>query len=165
MMLESFLVAWDSSVLELDCMHSDFDFEDWVYREINIQIFSKGYGAIIFGLLDLIWKWSIHFFISCNANDSTQKTDSLMGMRYLHICNLIFDLQRKPCRDFAFSGVYLPVLNIICSLLAVLHFCFVYVFESFYCSFLKLFSGKGHSGVCAEVGSVTGLLNRCWLSL
>jgi len=45
-MLESFLVAWDSSVLELDCMHSDFDFEHWICRETNIQIFSNAYGKI-----------------------------------------------------------------------------------------------------------------------
>lgn len=82
------------------------------------------------------------FFISCNANDSTQKTDSLMDMRYLCVCNLIFDLQGKLCGDFAFSSVYLPVLNIICFLLAVLHPCFVYVFENFYCSFLKLFLAR-----------------------
>lgn len=82
------------------------------------------------------------FFISCNANDSTQKTDSLMDMRYLHVCNLILDLQGKLCGDFAFSSVYLPVLNIICFLLAILHPCFVYVFENFYCSFLKLFLAR-----------------------
>lgn len=82
------------------------------------------------------------FFISCNANDSTQNTDSLMGRRYVCICNLIFDLQGKLCRDFAFSSVYLPVLNIICFLLAVLHPCFAYVFENFSCSFLKLFLAR-----------------------
>lgn len=82
------------------------------------------------------------FFISCNANDSTQNTDSLMDRRYVCICNLIFDLQGKLCRDFAFSSVYLPVLNIICFLLAVLHPCFAYVFENFSCSFLKLFLAR-----------------------
>lgn len=38
--------------------------------------------------------------------------------------------------------MYLPVLNIICFLLAVLHPCFVYVFENFSCSFLKLFLAR-----------------------
>lgn len=65
-----------------------------------------------------------------------------MDMRYLFICNLIFDLQGKMRRDFAFSNIYLPVLNIICFVLAVLHPCFVYVFENFSCSFLKLFLAR-----------------------
>lgn len=140
-MLESFLVAWDSSVLELDCMHSDFDFKDWVYREINIQIFSKVCGTIIFGLLDLTWKWSIHF-LSLVMQMTLPKRHYLMDIRYLCICNFILDLQGKLCRDFAFSSMYLPVLNIICFLLAVLHPCFVYVFENFSCSFFELFLAR-----------------------
>lgn len=61
-------------------------------------------------------------------------------MRYLCICNLItiiFGSQGKPCRNSAFSNIFLPMLNIICFLLAVLHPCFVCVFENFSCSFLK----------------------------
>lgn len=70
MMLESFLVAWDSSVLELNSMHSDFNFEHWIYRETNIQIFSKEYGKIIFRFLDFIWnenkiKHSFFILLKC----------------------------------------------------------------------------------------------------
>lgn len=140
-MLESFLVAWDSSVLELDCMHSDLDFEDWIYREINIQVFSKDYGTMIFGLLDLTWKWSIHFsFLVMQM--TLPKRLILLWIRDTYVFVTWYSICKENCRDFAFSSVYLSVLSIICFLLAVLHPCFVYVFENFSCSFLKLFLAR-----------------------
>lgn len=144
-------------------MHSDFDFEDWIYREINIQVFSKDYGTMIFGLLDLVWKWSIHFsFLVMQM--TLPKRHILLWIWDTYVFVTLYLICKETCMDCAFSSVYLSVLNIICFLLAVLHPYFVCFWELLLFLF-KAFSGKGYSDVCAVVGSVRGLLNRCWFSL